>query len=71
MASNLHTAELLPSAGPSSAKDASRSKHAADAPDSVRTKYAWLALYFSLNLTLTLYNKAVMGKVPILACRAH
>ena len=33
--------------------------------NSVRTKYAWLALYFSLNLALTLYNKAVMGKVPM------
>jgi len=31
--------------------------------DSARTKYAWLTLYFSLNLALTLYNKAVMGKV--------
>lgn len=31
--------------------------------DSVRTKYAWLTLYFGLNLALTLYNKAVMGKV--------
>jgi len=31
--------------------------------DSVGTKYAWLTLYFSLNLALTLYNKAVMGKV--------
>lgn len=31
--------------------------------NSVRMKYAWLALYFSLNLALTLYNKAVMGKV--------
>jgi hypothetical protein len=31
--------------------------------ESVRTKYAWLALYFSLNLALTLYNKFVMTKV--------
>lgn len=31
--------------------------------DSVRTKYAWLTVYFALNLALTLYNKAVMGKV--------
>ncbi|KAL7269886.1 hypothetical protein RUND412_007429, partial [Rhizina undulata] len=30
--------------------------------DSIRTKYAWLAIYFALNLALTLYNKAVMGK---------
>ena len=28
-----------------------------------RTKYLYLALYFGLNLTLTLYNKAVLGKV--------
>ena len=28
-----------------------------------RTKYLYLALYFALNLTLTLYNKAVLGKV--------
>ena len=27
------------------------------------TKYFYLALYFGLNLTLTLYNKAVLGKV--------
>lgn len=27
------------------------------------TKYLYLALYFALNLTLTLYNKAVLGKV--------
>lgn len=26
------------------------------------TKYLYLALYFALNLTLTLYNKAVLGK---------
>lgn len=31
--------------------------------DSVRAKYAWLTVYFALNLALTLYNKAVMGKV--------
>lgn len=30
---------------------------------SVRAKYAWLTVYFALNLALTLYNKAVMGKV--------
>ena len=28
-----------------------------------RTKYLYLALYFTLNLVLTLYNKAVLGKV--------
>lgn len=31
--------------------------------DSVKAKYAWLTVYFALNLALTLYNKAVMGKV--------
>ena len=39
--------------------------NAVENSNSVRTKYAWLALYFSLNLALTLYNKAVMGKVPM------
>ena len=29
------------------------------------TKYLYLALYFGLNLTLTLYNKAVLGKVCV------
>ncbi|RPA86722.1 TPT-domain-containing protein [Ascobolus immersus RN42] len=29
-----------------------------------RSKYQWLAVYFALNLALTLYNKAVMGKFP-------
>ena len=28
-----------------------------------RTKYLYLGLYFALNLTITLYNKAVLGKV--------
>ena len=27
-----------------------------------RTKYLYLGLYFTLNLALTLYNKAVLGK---------
>ena len=29
----------------------------------IRQQYTWLATYFALNLALTLYNKAVMGKV--------
>lgn len=33
--------------------------------DSVKAKYAWLTVYFALNLALTLYNKAVMGKVGL------
>jgi len=32
-----------------------------DVPTS--TKYLYLILYFTLNLCLTLYNKAVLGKV--------
>ncbi|KAF3929813.1 hypothetical protein AA313_de0203309 [Arthrobotrys entomopaga] len=32
--------------------------------DSIATKYAWLAIYFALNLSLTLYNKSVMGSKP-------
>ena len=28
-----------------------------------RTKYLYLSLYFGLNLTLTLFNKAVLGQV--------
>lgn len=27
------------------------------------TKYMYLVLYFTLNLVLTLYNKAVLGRV--------
>ncbi|KAK9463377.1 triose-phosphate transporter family-domain-containing protein [Lipomyces oligophaga] len=34
------------------------------APDSLRTKYLWLAIYFFFNLALTLYNKAVLGNFP-------
>ena len=30
---------------------------------STRTKYMYLAIYFSSNLSLTLYNKAILGKV--------
>ncbi|TGZ81898.1 TPT-domain-containing protein [Ascodesmis nigricans] len=41
-----------------------RDEPQAQEQDSVSTKYAWLAVYFSLNLGLTLFNKAVMGKFP-------
>ncbi|KAF8456166.1 triose-phosphate transporter family-domain-containing protein [Terfezia claveryi] len=34
------------------------------APPTIRQQYTWLAVYFALNLALTLYNKAVMGKFP-------
>ena len=30
-----------------------------------RTKYLYLSLYFGLNLTLTLFNKAVLGQVSV------
>ncbi|KAA8905471.1 triose-phosphate transporter family-domain-containing protein [Sphaerosporella brunnea] len=55
--------KLLPAAAISNARSQGVSGVAAE-QDSVRTKYAWLVLYFSLNLALTLYNKAVMGKFP-------
>lgn len=29
------------------------------------TKYLYLSLYFGLNLTLTLFNKAVLGQVSV------
>ena len=32
-----------------------------------KTKYLYLAIYFILNLALTIYNKYVLGKV----CKAH
>ncbi|KAF3938405.1 hypothetical protein ABW19_dt0200554 [Dactylella cylindrospora] len=32
--------------------------------DSLAVKYTWLAVYFGLNLALTLYNKSVMGSKP-------
>jgi hypothetical protein len=51
--------ELLPAP----ASNSRSTSVAATEQDTVRTKYAWLVLYFSLNLALTLYNKAVMGKV--------
>ncbi|KAF9320003.1 UAA transporter [Podila horticola] len=30
-------------------------------PDKVDTSYSWLAMYFLLNLTLTIYNKAILS----------
>lgn len=29
------------------------------------TKYLYLSLYFALNLALTIYNKAILGKVHL------
>lgn len=43
--------------------DSAQTTSTAPKEDSVRVKYAWLTVYFALNLALTLYNKAVMGKV--------
>lgn len=63
--SNLSTAERANGDGHAADPDHELPLPAIQAPpaDSIRTKYAWLAVYFGLNLALTLYNKAVMGKV--------
>lgn len=50
--------------------------HGREAPlnpssSTIKQQYAWLATYFALNLTLTLYNKAVMGKVGWLRLRGR
>ncbi|KAI5810668.1 hypothetical protein BZA77DRAFT_163734 [Pyronema omphalodes] len=60
--SSEHREHLLPSI--STPQKDGRSTTTAPENESVRTKYAWLALYFSLNLALTLYNKFVMTKFP-------
>ena len=44
-------------------EDASSGKHAAEYQVAARTKYTYLGLYFGLNLGLTLFNKAILGKV--------
>lgn len=38
-------------------------KHAAEYRVPTRTKYMYLGIYFGLNLGLTLFNKAILGKV--------
>ena len=38
-------------------------KHAAEYRVPTRTKYMYLGVYFGLNLGLTLFNKAILGKV--------
>ena len=43
--------------------DASSGQHAAEYKVPARTKYTYLSLYFGLNLGLTLFNKAILGKV--------
>ncbi|KAF8246857.1 TPT-domain-containing protein [Wilcoxina mikolae CBS 423.85] len=59
-----HQKELLPSTAPSAHTHHRSPSVIAVDQETVRTKYAWLTLYFSLNLALTLYNKAVMMKFP-------
>lgn len=44
-------------------KESTSGKHAAEYSVPSRTKYTYLGLYFGLNLGLTLFNKAVLGKV--------
>ena len=41
----------------------SSGKHAAEYRVPTRTKYTYLGVYFGLNLGLTLFNKAILGKV--------
>ena len=44
-------------------KEAVSGKHAAEYSVPAKKKYTFLGLYFGLNLSLTLFNKAVLGKV--------
>ena len=46
-----------------STDDPSSGKHAAEYQIPARVKYSYLAVYFSLNLGLTLFNKIILGKV--------
>ena len=46
----------------SPANDTVSGSHAAEYSVPARTKYLFLGLYFGLNLSLTLFNKAVLGK---------
>ena len=55
--------EDLESQQSSRSKDTESSKHAAEYSVPAKTKYLFLGLYFGLNLSLTLFNKAVLGKV--------
>lgn len=48
-------------------KDVTSGSHAAEYQVPTSTKYIYLGFYFGLNLSLTLFNKAVLGKV---ACRS-
>ena len=44
-------------------EEAASGKHAAEYQVPTRTKYMYLGVYFGLNLGLTLFNKAILGKV--------
>ena len=46
-------------------------KHAAEYRVPTRTKYLYLGVYFGLNLGLTLFNKAILGKVRAILDRCH
>lgn len=52
-----------------SAEDPTSGKHAAEYQVAARVKYSYLAVYFGLNLGLTLFNKAVLGRVCKHCCR--
>ena len=54
---------LLPTHAKGPSLDMTRALPLSNPQDSIRAKYSWLAIYFALNLALTLYNKSVMGKV--------
>lgn len=45
--------------------EAASGKHAAEYRVAPRTKYMYLGVYFGLNLALTLFNKAILGKVSL------
>lgn len=45
------------------ASEVGSGQHAAEYRVPTRTKYTYLGVYFGLNLGLTLFNKAILGKV--------
>lgn len=46
-------------------KESTSGQHAAEYNVPAKQKYFFLGLYFALNLSLTLFNKAVLGKVSL------
>lgn len=48
---------------PLNSDESSSGKHGAEYRVDARTKYTYLGVYFGLNLGLTLFNKAILGKV--------